>query len=76
MWDEAKILVSCPLILQLDIVKGQAELKMSNWKHAYKYQIQLLLALCYVSYDVFFQMKSVMKSPGFGITGNSVCKTE
>lgn len=32
---------------------------------------KFLLAFCYVSYAVFFQMKSLLNSPGFGITGSS-----
>lgn len=34
-----------------------------------------MLAFCCVSYDVFFQMKSLLNSPGFGITGSSGWKT-
>ncbi|KAM9342409.1 LOW QUALITY PROTEIN: transmembrane protein 269 [Pholidichthys leucotaenia] len=36
----------------------------------WKFKCKLLLAFCCVSYAVFFQMKSLLNSPGFGFTGN------
>ena len=45
--------------------------RMRSTKHAVKYKCKLLLAFCCVSYAVFFQMKSLLNSPGFGVTGSS-----
>lgn len=47
--------------------------KMRSAKHAVKWK--LLLAFCCVSYAVFFQIKSLLNSSGFGITGSSGWKT-